>query len=91
MPTDPSRVVAPGLGAALPRREPPTGGRPDPVRLAEEFLQRRLSKGPVLVSELEAAAQAAGLLPHGQRITHAKPFKRAKKVGSVLRHYPAVR
>jgi hypothetical protein len=58
-------------------------GRPDPVRLAEEFLQKGLAKGPVLVSELEAAAQAAGLLRHGQRITHAKPFKRAKKSLSI--------
>jgi hypothetical protein len=57
--------------------------RPDPVRLAEEFLQKGLVKGPVLVSELEAAARAAGLLRHGQRITHAKPFKRAKKSLSI--------
>jgi hypothetical protein len=83
LPTDQSRVVAPGPRAALRRREPPTIGRPDPVRLAEEFLQKRLAKGRVLVSELEAAARDAGLLRHGQRITHAKPFKRAKKSLSI--------
>jgi hypothetical protein len=54
-------------------------GRPDPVGVAAEFLGKELAKGPVLVSELEAAARAAGLLGSGQRITHAKPFKRAKK------------
>jgi hypothetical protein len=53
--------------------------RPDPVRVATDFLQERLAEGPVLVSELEAAARAAGLLGSGQRITHAKPFKRSKK------------
>jgi len=65
--------------AAQRRRTPAMTSRPDPVRLAEEFLQKRLAKGRVLVSELEAAARAAGLLRNGQRITHAKPFKRAKK------------
>jgi hypothetical protein len=53
--------------------------RPDPVRVATDFLQERLAEGPVLVSELEAAARAAGLLGSGQRISDAKPFKRAKK------------
>jgi hypothetical protein len=32
--------------------------RPDPVRVATDFLQERLAEGPVLVSELEAAARA---------------------------------
>ena len=54
-------------------------GRPDPVGVAAEFLRKELAKGPVLVSELEATARTAGLLGSGQRITHAKPFKRAKK------------
>jgi hypothetical protein len=57
-------------------------GRPDPVGVAAEFLRKELAKGPVLVSELEAAARAAGLLGNGQRITHAKPFKRAKKMAA---------
>jgi hypothetical protein len=51
--------------------------RPDPVRVATDFLQERLAEDPVLVSELEAAARAAGLLGSGRRITHAKPFKLA--------------
>jgi hypothetical protein len=37
------------------------------------------SQGPVLESDLEAMARTAGLLGNGQRVTHAKPFKRAKK------------
>jgi hypothetical protein len=49
------------------------------VGVAAEFLRKELAKGPVLVSELEAAARAAGLLGSGQRISDAKPFKRAKK------------
>src|SRR5262245_18823445 len=79
MPTVPSRVVAHGLRAAQRRRRPAVTARPDPDRLAAEFLRRELARGPVLVSELEAAARAAGLLGSDQRITHAKPLKRAKK------------
>jgi hypothetical protein len=54
-------------------------GRPDPVGVAAEFLRKELAKGPAVVSKLEAMAQAAGLLRGGQRISDAKPFKRAKK------------
>jgi hypothetical protein len=79
MPTVQSRVVAHGLRATQRRRKAAMAGRPDPVRLAAEFLRKGLANGPVLVSELEAAARAAGLLGSDQRITHAKPFKRAKK------------
>lgn len=44
-----------------------------------DFLREVLASGPISVSELEAKARAAGLLSERQRITHAKPFKRAKK------------
>src|SRR5262249_10919782 len=37
------------------------------------------ANGPVLVSEIEASARAAGLLGSAQPITDAKLFKRAKK------------
>jgi hypothetical protein len=73
------RRIAQGPGATRRRRKPAKAGRPDPVGVATEFLRKRLGKGPVLVSELEATARAAGLLGNGQRITHAKPFKKAKK------------
>src|ERR1700704_1636753 len=54
-------------------------GRPDPAGVVAEFLRKGLAKGPVLVSDLEARARAAGLLGNDQRITHAKLFKRKKK------------
>jgi hypothetical protein len=73
------RRTAHGPGAGRRRRKPAMRGRPDPVGVAAEFLRKELAKGPVLVSELEAAARAAGLLGSGQRISDAKPFKRAKK------------
>src|SRR5882762_10556939 len=44
-----------------------------------EFLQNVLAGDALGVAELEARARAAGLLGNGQRITHAKPFKKAKK------------
>jgi hypothetical protein len=73
------RRIAQGPGATRRRRKPATAGRPDPVGVATEFLRKELAKGPVLVSELEAAARAAGLLGSGQRISDAKAFKRSKK------------
>src|SRR5262249_21504595 len=76
MPTVPNRVVA---HATQRRRKAAMAGRPDPVSVRTEFLQERLGKGPVLVSELEAAARAAGLLGSDQSISEAKLFKRAKK------------
>src|SRR5215470_19475909 len=79
MPTVPSRVVAHGLRATQRRRKAAVAGRPDPVSVRTEFLQEGLDKGPVLVSELEAAARAAGLLGSDQSISEAKLFKRAKK------------
>ena len=54
-------------------------GRPDPAGVVAEFLRKGLAKGPVLVSDLEVRARGAGLLGHDQPITHAKPFKKAKK------------
>jgi hypothetical protein len=54
-------------------------GRPNPAGIVAEFLRKGLAEGPVLVSDLEASAQAAGLLGNDQRITHAKLFKGAKK------------
>jgi hypothetical protein len=79
LPTDQSRVVAHGPRAALRRRKRRMSGRPDPACHAVEFLRKELANGPVLVSELEAAARAAGLLGSDQSISDAKLFKRAKK------------
>ena len=47
--------------------------------LVIEFLGDALALGALGVPELEARARAAGLLGEGQRITHAKVFKKAKK------------
>jgi hypothetical protein len=52
---------------------------PDQVGVVAKFLRKELHKGPVLVSGLEAMARSAGLLGEGQRITHAKVFKGAKR------------
>src|SRR5215831_6029988 len=79
MPTDQSRVVAHGLRAAQRPRTSAVTGRPDPVSVRTEFVQKKLGNGPVLVSELETEARAAGLLGSAQPITDAKLFKRAKK------------
>jgi hypothetical protein len=48
--------------------------------LVTEFLRDALAGGALGVTELEVMAGAAKLLGEGQRITHAKVFKRAKKV-----------
>jgi hypothetical protein len=79
MPTDQTRVVAHGP-RAVQRRKPAMTGRPDPDRLAAEFLRKELANGPVLLSELEAAARAAGLLGSAQPITDAKLLQKSKKV-----------
>jgi hypothetical protein len=50
-------------------------GRPNPVGIVAEFLRKVLGSGPAVVSNLDAMAQAAGLLANGQLITHAKLFK----------------
>jgi len=42
------------------------------------FLRHTLSERPVPVNLIETAAHEAGLLGEGQRLTHAKRFKRAK-------------
>src|ERR1700730_16707016 len=44
-----------------------------------EFLQNALAGDALGVAELEARARTARLLGEGQRITHAKVFKKAKK------------
>jgi hypothetical protein len=56
------RRIAQEPRAGRRRRKPAMRGRHDPVGVAAEFLRTELAKGPVLVSELEAAARAAGLL-----------------------------
>ena len=53
--------------------------RPDLAVAVIEFLRKRLDKGPVFVSELEALARTAGLLGEAQGITHSKQFKRVKR------------
>jgi hypothetical protein len=73
------RGIAHGPKAAQRRRKPATSGHPEPAGIVTVFLRAKLANGPVLVSDLEAMARAAGLLGDGQLITHAKPFKRAKK------------
>jgi hypothetical protein len=65
--------------AARRRRKSAMSGRPKPVGVVAEFLRKALGSGPVVVSDLEAMAHAAGLLADGQLITHAKLFKQAKK------------
>jgi hypothetical protein len=55
-----------------------------------EFLRNVLACGALGVPQLEAMARAAGLLGAGQRITHAKVFKQAKKslrIRSVRRRF----
>ena len=52
--------------------------RPHAVYVTE-FLRNVLAGGALGVPKLEAMARAAGLLGEGQRITHAKVFKQAKK------------
>jgi hypothetical protein len=47
--------------------------------LVTEFLRDSLAGGALGVTELEVMARAAKLLGEGQRITHAKVFKRTKK------------
>ena len=44
-----------------------------------DFLRATLAERAHPVTKVEASARAAGLLNEGQRITHAKAFKRAKK------------
>src|SRR5258708_6536558 len=73
------RSIAHRPGPARRRRSPAMRGRPNPAGIVAEFLRKGLAEGPVLVSDLEASAQAAGLLGNDQRITHAKLFKEAKK------------
>src|ERR1700704_4658237 len=62
------------------------------VRPAEahvvKFLRAALRERARAVNKLELKARAAGLLGEGQRITHAKVFKKAKKslgIRSLLR------
>jgi hypothetical protein len=52
--------------------------RPHAV-IVTEFLRNVLAGGSIGVPQLEEMAREAGLLGEGQRITHAKVFKQAKK------------
>ena len=54
-------------------------GRGQREGVATEFLRDVLAGGALGVPKLEAMARTAGLLGEGQRITHAKVFKKAKK------------
>jgi hypothetical protein len=47
--------------------------------IVTEFLRNVLAGGSIGVPKLEALARSSGLLTEGQRITHAKVFKQAKK------------
>jgi hypothetical protein len=53
--------------------------RLDPLGVVAKFLLKELDEGPVTAFDLETRARKAGLLGNGQRITHSKLFKRAKK------------
>ena len=53
--------------------------RPQAAGLVAEFLRDALAGGALGVPKLEVMARAAGLLGEGQRISHAKVFKKAKK------------
>jgi hypothetical protein len=48
--------------------------------VVEAFLEAVLVDGRVAVAEIEAKARAASLLGAHQRVTHSKPFKRAKTI-----------
>jgi hypothetical protein len=50
------------------------------VAAAAEFLRHALASSALGVPELEVKARKVGLLREGQPITHAKVFKRAKKL-----------
>jgi hypothetical protein len=54
-------------------------GRGQREGVAAEFLRDVLAGRALGVPKLEAMARTAGLLGEGQRITHAKVFKKAKK------------
>src|ERR1700719_348740 len=54
-------------------------GRGQREGVAAEFLRDVLAGGALGVTELEVMARAAKLLGEGQRITHVKVFKKAKK------------
>jgi len=51
-----------------------------------KFLRGALAKRACPVTEIEASAQAAGLLKERQRIAQAKPFRRAKKFLRIRSH-----
>jgi hypothetical protein len=78
MPTNQMRVVAQGPRATRRAGKSAKDGRHDAVRLAADFLQKELAKGPALVSELEATARAAGLLSSEQHISDTKAAKPPK-------------
>ena len=54
-------------------------GRGQREGVAAEFLRDVLAGRALGVPKLEAMARTAGLLGEGQRITHVKVFKKAKK------------
>jgi hypothetical protein len=76
-PPSPCRNCAWLMGRDLDVNRRPYMTRPE--ILVVKFLQMKLARGPVGVSDLEAVARTARLLGEGQRITDAKLFKRAKK------------
>ena len=49
-----------------------------------DFLRATLAGRAHPVTKVEASARAAGLLNEGQRITHAKAFKRAKRTLGIM-------
>ena len=53
-------------------------GRGQREGVAAEFLRDVLAGGALGVPKLEAMARTAGLLGEGQRISTAKPFRKAK-------------
>jgi hypothetical protein len=63
-------------------------GRGQREGVAAEFLRDVLAGRALGVPKLEAMARTAGLLGEGQRITHAKVFKKAKKSLRRPAHHP---
>jgi hypothetical protein len=49
-----------------------------PEAVAAEFLRKTLADDALAVSKLETMARSAGLLGERQRISNAKPFRKAK-------------
>ena len=75
-----ARFSVPVAGPNLPKTDMIHSGMTTRAReaVAAEFLRKALAGKALGVPELDKMARAAGLLGESQRITDAKPFRRAK-------------